>query len=715
MRRKAWVMVGMLMAFGFWLSPLHPIKAATPSVTPPPNVQAGFYPSSPTTGASTFFNLQPTWYRMNNVGTPVRGWTIVHAGEDMQLRAAVTKNDTYWTASLSLSIQKGTDPISSFVGNWNAGGNATILALAAQYGLTYQTGYKDPAKLIVDNDVIRYEMKVPEVSQPTWYTLQINTNLTFPFTPPRMISSDLTRILVIPTNYAPTLNVNEVVLFNGQNTNLAVTGLDRAIIPDYQFTPTASLTAQISGNGLQAAAAGGVSSTPIRAKIQFAPMFGGEAPFEVTSAPAVVDTANLADVTVNENQPATFRLQLPSGLTATNTRWYVGGVLQATTSNGELVIPAAQSSANVYAISDFARGQTTVAQNVRSNSAKLNVIPARHDYDLSFSEPFLFINDRTSAQLAPTTQLKTAIIGLPQDASNIVWHAYQPDSQTPSSLVQITQDGTVSSGRSSGAVDIEADFTTASGSQVSVKRLNVVQLSDLSAAANTSLLFQAPTPPIGQLVTNAWYLADAVQRFGSEPTVIATKSVASGPIVTSAQNNRLYQLVMRVVVGDQSYTLNSNVAMVSVIPPVGLDLQSVPSFDFAKDDLAPTVADLITSDTTLTAVQGLDQLVISDTGPTAGPWQLSVAMSDFKSLATQVPLGAEKGLMQITFKGEQAPNASLVAIGVGPTIVATANAPLVVWQVAANLNLPRVSAPLAGGYEAQLNWTLAAAPTPPAP
>ena len=715
MRRKAWMVVGLLVALGFWLSPLHPTKAAMPSVTPPSNVQAGFYPSSPTTGASTFFNLQPTWYRLNNVGTPARGWTIVHAGENLQLRAAVTKNDLLLQAALNLSIRRGADPISSFFGNWNAAGNPTILGLAAQYGLVYQTQYKDPLQFIVDNDDIRYQMKVPEVAQPTWYILQINTNLTFPLTPPRRVSSDLAQLLVIPTNYAPTLAPNEVVLFNGQSTRLAVAGLDNSIVPDYQLTPTPNLATQITGNGLQATASGGVSSTPIQAKIQFAPMFSGEAPFEVTSAPAVVDTANLADVTVNENQPATFRLQLPAGLTATNTRWYVGGVLQSTSPNGALVIPTAKSSAEVYAISDFMRGQTPVGQNIRSNAAKLTVIPARHDYELSFSEPFLFVNEGTSAQLPPTTQLKAAIVGQPQDASNVVWHAYQPDSQTPSNLVRVTQDGAVISGATAGSVDIEADFMTTSGSQVSVKRLNVVQLSDLSAEANTRAVFQAPTPPIGQLVTNAWYLADVTRRFGNEPTVIATQAVASGPIVTSAQNNRPYQLVMRVVVGDQNYTLNSNVATISVIPPVGLGLQSVPSFDFAKDDLAPTVADLITSDTTLATVQGLDQLVISDTGPTAGPWQLSVAMSDFKSLATQVPLGAEKGLMQITFQGEQAPNASLVTIGAGSTIVATANAPLVVWQVAANLNLPRVSAPLAGGYEAQLNWTLAAAPTPPAP
>ena len=132
------------------------------------------------------------------------------------------------------------------------------------------------------------------------------------------------------------------------------------------------------------------------------------------------------------------------------------------------------------------------------------MIPARHDYALRFTEPFLFVDDGTAAQLPPTSQLQAVIVGLPQNASNIVWHAYQPDSQTPSNLVQVTQTGTVIAGPTAGAVDIEADFMTPSGSQVSVKRLNVVQLSDLSAEANTRAVFQAPIPPIGQLVNIAW-------------------------------------------------------------------------------------------------------------------------------------------------------------------------------------------------------------------
>ncbi|WP_054716675.1 hypothetical protein [Lacticaseibacillus manihotivorans] len=139
-------------------------------------------------------------------------------------------------------------------------------------------------------------------------------------------------------------------------------------------------------------ATGSVSSTPIQAKIQFAPMFGGDAPVNVDSNAAVIDTANLPDVTVNENQSATFALQLPSGLVATNTRWYVGDVQQPTSNNGELVIPLAKSNADVYAISDFKRGQITVAQNVRSNTAKLTVIPAHHDYSVDFSEPFFYLS-----------------------------------------------------------------------------------------------------------------------------------------------------------------------------------------------------------------------------------------------------------------------------------------------------------------------------------
>ncbi len=42
MRIKAWGMILFLISLGLWLSPIHPSHAATPSVTPPPNIQVAF-------------------------------------------------------------------------------------------------------------------------------------------------------------------------------------------------------------------------------------------------------------------------------------------------------------------------------------------------------------------------------------------------------------------------------------------------------------------------------------------------------------------------------------------------------------------------------------------------------------------------------------------------------------------------------------------------
>lgn len=716
MRIKAWGMILFLISLGLWLSPIHPSHAATPSVTPPPNIQAGFYTISPTTGASTYFKTQPTWYRMTNVGTPVAGWTIVHAGEDLQLRAVVAKTGWDWfrTASLSITIQKDNGAIDNFSGDWNAIGDPAMLAATAQYGLVYQTGYI--ANLAVNNEDIRYEMKVPEVAQPTWYTLQINVNLTFGSDPLRTIASNLARVLVIPRDYAPNLTPSESVLFKGQSATLAVEALDNSIVPDYQFTPTTALITQAIGNGFQAMATGSVSSTPIQAKIQFAPMFGGDAPVNVDSNAAVIDTANLPDVTVNENQSATFALQLPSGLVATNTRWYVGDVQQPTSNNGELVIPLAKSNADVYAISDFKRGQITVAQNVRSNTAKLTVIPAHHDYSVDFSEPFLFVSGGPSSRLLTTTQLKAQVEAIPNDASPIVWHAYQPDSKIPSTLVQVKADGTVIAGPDPGSVDVEADFTTASTTQNSVRRLNVVKLPDASANANQAVNFQAPTLPVDQLVNNSWYLADADGNFPDQPTATGNTLVVSGPVVTSAQNNRQFQVVMQVQADGQQYTLNSNVANLTVIPPAGLVLQAVPSFYFANNNATPpTVSELIAGNTALTPTNGPQQLVISDTRTNAGNWQLSVDMTDLKSTHTQAELGANGGLALLKFQGDQAPGAIPVKIGASPTAITTLKAPLIAWNVTAKLNLPSISAPQAGVFDAQLHWTLAATPLPQAP
>lgn len=719
MRIRTWGMLALFTCLGLWTCPLHPSRAATPSVIPPAGFQAGFYPISPTTGASTYFKIQPTWYRMTNVGTPVTGWTIVRAGEDMQLRASVAKTswDFFRTASLSINVQKATGAVDNFSGDWNA--NPAMLAQAAEYGLVYQTGYYPGGA--VNNDDIRYEMKIPQVIQPTWYTLQINVNLTFLGNPMRTISSNLARILVIPTNYAPTLTPSESVLFKGQSANLAVADLDSSIVPNYQFTPSAALTTQLAGNGLQVTANGQVSSTPIQAQIQFAPMFDAEAPMNVTSSPAIVDTANLPDVTVSENQPATFNLQLPPGLAATNTRWYVGGVLQPTSANGNLVIPTAKTGADVYAISDFKRGDIIVAQNVRSNTAKLIVTQGFNFefYDMDFSEPFLFASGGPQSSKTPTSSLKASVFALPASASAIQWHAYQAGTQTPSNLVQISADGTVTAGADAGIVDIEANFTTAGGPQVTGRRLNIVKLADGSANAFDQAVFQAPALPAGQLTNASWYLADANSVFPDQPTATGTSLSTPGPVVTSVDNDRQYQVVMQVDADGQTYTLNSNVASFAVIPPAGLALQAVPSFDFAFENgsvsTAPTVSALIGGNTTLPAVNAPEQLVVSDARGDAGPWQLQVQMPDFISAANQMPLGADGGFVSMAFQGDRAPASLPVTIGTTPTAIATVDAPLAIWQVTGTLNLPPIPAPFAGNFVAPVQWTLAAAPTPAAP
>lgn len=719
MRTKTWGLLAVMFSLGLWLSPIHPSFAATPSVTPPPSFQTGFYPISPTTGASTYFKTQPTWYRMNNVGTPATGWTIVHAGEDLQLRAVVAKTGWDWfrTASLSLTIQKGTGPIDNFSGDWNGSGDLAMLAAVAQYGLVYQTGYI--ANLAVNNEDIRYEMQVPEVTQPTWYTLQINVNLTFGTDSLRTISSNLARVLVVPTNYAPMLTPNALVLFKGQSAKLAITNLDDSIVPDYLVDPTAALTTQPSGNGVQVTATGAVANARVQGQLQFAPMFGGEEPYTVTTTSTVIATANLADQTVNVNQPATFALQLPDGVTATNTRWYVGDVLQPNATNGNLQITAAKTSTDVYAISDFKRGQTTIAQNIRSNTAKLTVILARHDYNLGFSVPFLFVNSGVAATLPTTDRLQASVQNLPNNAGPVTWHAYEPDTQNPSPLVQITADGTVIAGPNPGAVDIQADFATPDATQVSVRRLNVVKLADTSADANTNVSFTAPSPPTGQLVNNAWYLADSGGGFAAQPTATSTAMTTQGPVVTSAQNNRSYQLVMQVLADGQTYTLNSNVANFTVVPPAGLVLQAVPSFYFANNDdgriTPPTVSELIAGNTALTPVNGPGQLVVSDTRANAGAWQLNVDMTDLKSLNTQAQLGASGGQVLLKFAGDHAPGAVPIKIGASPATITTLNASVAAWDVTAKLNLPSISAPQAGVFDAQLHWTLTAAPTPSAP
>ncbi len=690
------------------------------AVVPPTGLSAGFTAPTDTPGASTYFATQPTWVREDG-SAATRGWTIVPANTSLELRAAVNKGfwDLVTVATLGISAQKGDEPVQSFQGGWTK--ESPTAALANQYGLSYLTGFKDPLKLIVDNDDIRYGVVAPAVGVPTWFTYQPRVTLAIGWST-RTIYGQLARLLVLPRTYAPQLTATPRVLFPGQSAVVGIAGLTPSVVPDYLLSTAQYLQASPSGNQLRVTSNAVVGSTAIQSTMQFAPMFGGAAPIVSQPPPVQVYSGRLANQQVYTGQAATFRLQLPPGLVAENVEWYVGGKRQPGNATAELVVPDVAANTEVYALADFHDAGQLVASRVQTNTAQLTVLPARTDYQLAFDQPFLFATVGAASPLGRTDTLQAKVVDLPSQVP-ITWRMMVPDSQQATSIAQVDATGRVSATATAGSVDVVATFTVDGVLQQATKRLTIVKLANVSVVAGNPAQLLAPAIaslwPTGTQVSYSWYVAGS--NLTIAPTPVATSPAAAYSLasVSSAQDQHPYQLVIRGTSAGQTQTVVSNVALLEVVPPPGLTLQVVPNFNFTAANLQPpTVAQVITGAGQLTNATGVRQLVVSDGRAQGAPWQLTVRMSAFVSIRSLEPLSTEAGAATLNLQLSDATQTTDVAVQAGgaAAVVSAANsAKVAVWDVVGTLGLKPMQAPEAGGYGAQLDWTLTAAPSALAP
>ncbi|WP_461213969.1 hypothetical protein [Lacticaseibacillus sp. GG6-2] len=721
MRALRWVLCLIVIVVIAGLGHTAVVHAATPSVIPPVDndIVPGFNAPSATAGVNSFFKTQPTWTKPDGTA-PTPGWTIVHAGDSVQLRAVFNKGFWDWTttATLGISAQKGNGAVQTLYGDWTS--NLNGVNIANQYGLTYQTDYKDLLHLIVDNDDIRYGVVAPDVTTPTWFTFQLRVTLTWSGNY-RVIYAKLARLLVLPRAYAPQLTASPQVLFPGQSATVGVPNLVASIVPNYMLNSTQFLQSSIVGNQLRVTSNNAVGTTTIQSMMQFAPMFNGEAPVVSQPPPLQVYSGALADQQVYEGQQATFQLQLPPGVSAENVRWYVAGKLQSLSNTGTLTLADAETSADVYAIADYRSGGQVIATNVQSNTAKLTVLPPRTDYQLTFDRPFLFAAVGATSSLGRTDQLQANVVNLPAQTT-VSWRVTLPDSDQATDIASVTSGGVVSATTVTGNVDVVAEFTINGVLQRAAKQLTIIQLAGVQVQAGSGVSLSAPIVanlwPPGTQVSYSWYVAGSGTAIPGTPTAVSPAATYSLASVSSAQNNSAYQLVMRATINGQTQTVVSNVAEIEVTPPLGLALQVVPNFNFAGANYqSPTVGQMITGAGVLTNATGVRQLIVSN-GDAGSPWQLAVSMSDFVSIRSLKPLSTtpDYAALRLQLSGASSIAVPPVQAGGDSVIVSADNTTSVaVWNVVGTLDLKPVTAPEVGGYGAQLHWTLTSGPAATAP
>ncbi|MFD1393432.1 hypothetical protein ACFQ3L_07600 [Lacticaseibacillus jixianensis] len=726
-----WASVGAVI-FLMLGAPGHQVHAAIPSVTPPDlgGTLAGFHAPTPvpTSGGASYFSVGPYWATNTGSGDVNTNWTIVVAGTPLQLKAQAVKglNDFAGVPALNLDVQAGSGPVVSFLGNWS--GNSALTAAANQLGLTYLTwgGWAGEATI----SSIAYGVMAPDVTVPTWYTYQPGVRFQLPlglFGLSWYFYAKPIKLLVIPKNFAPTLTAQSAVLFAGQSTMIGTPGLDPAIVPTYSVAPNATVQTAAQGNQLRAVASGAVGTASVTAHFVLAPMFNGGPALDLTTPALPLYTGNLAGEDVPEGDSGIFTIQLPAGLSAVHTQWYLNGIVQPGQTGSSLTVPDATEDGTVYAVTDIMKGGTVIATGVRTNDAHLNLLPVRSDYRLRFDVPFLYAKVGPDSPLGRTDHLQASVIDLPAGASQVTWAAYEPGTRTPSSLVKVDQSGQVTATAQTGAVDITADFQVAGAYQRSVRRVNVVALPDRQTAAGTALALSAPSnlPDLlaGSTISYEWHLAGTSQALAGTPAAVTPAASYQLARVTSADSGSAYQLVVRITTNGETQEVISNVADITVDPPEGLALQAVPSFNFAKPTAnsfqPPTVAEIINGAGTLeNANTGSRQLIISDNrGAAAGPWQLSVALDQFQSISSFAPISPtpDFAALALTLSGDPPVQSPPIWAGGDAVTLAAATAAVRVWDTTGRLMLQPLKAPLAGSYGSQVHWTLSAAPLPSTP
>ncbi|MFD1429612.1 hypothetical protein [Lacticaseibacillus mingshuiensis] len=427
-------------------------------------------------------------------------------------------------------------------------------------------------------------------------------------------------------------------------------------------------------------------------------------------------------------------------------------------------VQAVDAGRQVRVLIQVAGGFSGTTQ-VTSNVGVLYIEMPRTDYTLRTQSPFLFTaGDDELGQPASTTTTVT-LAGVQEDQlGGLTWKAIAPDATSSSGAVVITpsrtdsRQATVHTTGMPGVAEIVARYRENGVLQESRVQLEVLSLADITVAANNALIFQVPTmtAPTSVVPTYDWVRMSGGQtvQVTARPTTAAVTQVASK--VTSALNGTHYQLTMQFDYQGQPVSLHSNVAAISVTPPDGLAMQTLPSFAFAKYDssrtnaqgtsyFAPTVAELITG-----AFQGKDPLpqtpgsdpttadwlrdsnptdntlLISDTrGPESGEWQLGLKMTRFVSgfSGNSIAPQPETGALQLIFHTEDGTALTVPSVPIGSedaTILfkqsalpaALQQAEVLTFTVDGFLKLGPLPSTRVNSYQAELTWELALVPQP---
>lgn len=664
------VLVLMMVSWSLSLSsPLRPL-AADPSVTAPPDViPAGFAPATaPATGwMDTAVGKQLNWRNVNaKVLDPDARWVAATSGMNLTLYAGFNKWDYSSVAYLILRGQVGDGPVLTLTGsNWNSEEDATN---AQALGVSYATGVKGFPEIrdygAMENDDVRYNIRVPAVSAPTWIRYQVTMQFAAPYAAPP--TTRIFQLLALPNTY-DTQWTGARILFPGQSSTVRPADLPEDIQPTYAVVDggVVTATAQRTGGWVvrsQPGAAPGVATFggTVFVNNVFTSRTAQMARRVIPLRPTQVYTAQLNDQTAPQAGTATFTLDLPAAVRATNVRWYQNGQLIPNATGTQVTLSdlkAEDDQTTVRAVADYWVEDERIGQDVSSNAARLTVTPPQRVAGLTLAPDFLFIH-RASDPDDVTSQTRP-MFDLPAGATAVSVAAIDPVTKAPSELVSVDANQTITAKATPGTVTVVLRYRVGDQLYVGEQTLTILALSDVQVPAGGAVQLQGPVglpaPPAGTTQTFHWQVAPpASSTFApvNVPGSPTTPALTLAQVPLSADGQR-YQLVIerQAIVDGQPVTTTwlSNAVALSVTRPDGLAVLEVPSFQFGVTDRTvaggvrgPTLAEILRGDftgptqatptvgevraRTLANVNPLVQSVLVSDGRTVanGDWALSV-------------------------------------------------------------------------------------------
>lgn len=691
------------------------------SVTPPgiSQVPSGTSFLSPQIGSGNAkFNVTMNWQSLTSTDDSTR-YAVVYPGQTIHLYTSFNYNGTA-TAYYRTARQYGSSATVTSAGGKSQGGGTS-----ASLGIEAVNSDYDRKK---SND-IQYLVTAPsDITSPTWVFYQVQFrggNTIFD----SYVGSAIFPMLVLPTGYDMTnAALTSKVVFTGSKTTYNLDPLPSGL--------TASLSTAVTPTGAGAWNGAAFTAGTLAGLTTGTYNFPVSAPHPNTATPAVADSTftktdtayvgHIADQSVSEGDDATFRIELPDGLTAQNIKWQMTGGTTLTSTALSCIVPGtttAQSGQTVTATMDVYKDGTLLQGNV-SGTAKLTVTPT--PVSLTINPQLIFSGSGAPTNTAQATGTVTGVSN-----PTLTW------SGSDASLATINSAGVITANAEgkTGTYQVTGTYTNGTATPHRSQSITVGRLATPAPiAVGKIIILTAPTKDNSGWTYQWQRKAEGDATWANLSGATATMDTYAAE-ATQMDDGAQY----RVVVTTGTATATSNPVTLSVNPE-GLNLVQVPDYTFKHAESGPTV-DQMTNPTVADLINGtysggtinwndpialyknwlmpttMDNIIVSDTRGANATFSVSMQVSPFKNGSHYLSTanGGSATLAMVNPSGTQTTQIDVHDDNTSVTLISGASAIAAQGDryslaLAPMLALQKAPRATAGTYSSTVTWTTTAGP-----